>query len=524
MAVPGLSMRVSDDGQRVWAKWQPAVAGPDQASQAEFDVDLVRQALAELGLDGCVLDLTAIEQMRVVARSTDRSIERAIATRRDGAFVLTISEDLMEVRLTLERPRGGKAVTRADVEDGLLRAGVTAGVLTEEIDAAMALGVATGRVIARGQPQEDGADTEFELLVEESTERKPQVDEHGMFDIRNLGQIPGVIEGSPVMRRVPSRPGVNGFTVKGQVLKAKNGRPVPYASKLKGVVPDADDPDLLRAAITGRPVRVARGVHVEPAIDFPSVDMSTGHVDFDGSVTVLGDVQPLMKIRASGDVVVHGTVTAAEIHAGGQVVLLGGLKGAPKDEDEDDEDRSTSDEKPHHTGRVQCGGRFHAVFVEHAEVEAGDDVVVDDHVTFSDIKSGRHIVVGTSSGKGLVLGGTLTAVGQVNVGTLGSLAAVPTFVHVGLDETHRHDLEHLDREIAAYEADRTVSGELDLMRDQAEALRRKLTYADRAQVAVSRGTYPGTKIRIRNRRWVATDYVPLGVFRIYDDKVHLFRH
>ena len=57
---------------------------------------------------------------------------------------------------------------------------------------------------------------------------------------------------------------------------------------------------------------------------------------------------------------------------------------------------------------------------------AGDDVVVDDHVTFSDIKSGRHIVVGTSSGKGLVLGGTLTQATSgnvvISVGTAAQLA------------------------------------------------------------------------------------------------------
>ena len=515
MPVPGFSMRVSDDGHRVWARWEPGADLPP------FDIDNMRDLLAEEGFAGCVVDESAIEQLLASAKAADRAIERAIATRRDGSFAISLSDDLMEARLTLERPRGGKAVTRNEIVDGLREAGVTSGVIESQINEALAAGVATGRVVARGEAPVDGVDTQFELLVAEADERRPQVDETGMFDIRNLGVIPGVMAGTVVMRRVAAQPGVNGFDVRGRVLKAKQGRSVGFAAKLRGVVPDADDPDLLRATITGRPTRIYRGVHVDPAIDFPAVDMSTGHVDFDGSVTVLGDVQPLMKIRASGDVIVHGTVTAAEIEAGGQVVLLGGLMGAAKDAD-DEEVRKAERTVPR--GRVTCGGRFHAMFAEYAVIEAGEDIVVDDHLMFSDLKAGRHVVVGTGAGKGHVIGGSIVAVGQINVGTLGSAANAQTCVQVGLDDTHRQNLEHLDAEIAACESDGATGGALDLMRDEAEALRRRITVASHAHVAVSRKVYPGARVRIGRQRWTATDEVGNGIFRLFEDAVRLFRN
>ena len=281
-----------------------------------------------------------------------------MASARDGVCAVTVSGDKMAARLTLVRAYGGAPVTDEQIRASLQHAGVSAGIMEEAIAGALSAGEATEVVVACGRPAQNGEASAFVSLIPQVQDRHPKADEHGVIDYRDFGRIAGVAPGDPLMRRTPATAGSDGYDVTGRVLRAKPGKSVPYATRLKGVVVDAQDPELLRAAVAGRPVQVANGVTVESTIELPRVDMSTGNIDFDGSVTVLGDVLARMKIHATGDVLVRGTVSAADIEAGGQVVVQGGLMGAHHADD--DEDHASSRE-----GGIRCAGPFHARFVEY---------------------------------------------------------------------------------------------------------------------------------------------------------------
>ena len=298
------------------------------------------------------------------------------------------------------------------------------------------------------------------------------------------------------------------------MLVATPGKSTPYADRLPGVVRDAADPELLRAAIVGRVVGVANGVTVEPSIDFAQVDMSTGNVDFEGSVVVLGDVLARMKIHATGDVIVKGTVAGADIQAGRQVMLLGGFKGALDDEDD-------ADHGPSHEYTIRCGGTFHSRFVEYAHVEAGGDIMIDDHAMFSTLVAANNVVVGGSSGKGQIVGGSVTALGRVTATKYGATSGAKTLVQVGLDPRHQLHCDHLESEIAKLQAADPEATDLVRLREQIAVLRAKLAIADHACVSVGRTIYPGTQIRIGAKRWSSVDEHTSGVFRVVDGEVML---
>jgi uncharacterized protein (DUF342 family) len=56
-----------------------------------------------------------------------------------------------------------------------------------------------------------------------------------------------------------------------------------------------------------------------------NLDYNTGSIECEGSVRVEGDVLPDFHIRAGGDVSIGGVVDAAEVTAGGAVVVRQGI-------------------------------------------------------------------------------------------------------------------------------------------------------------------------------------------------------
>ncbi|RPJ74256.1 MAG: DUF342 domain-containing protein, partial [Acidobacteria bacterium] len=228
--------------------------------------------------------------------------------------------------------------------------------------------------------------------------------------------------------------------------------------------------------------------------------------------TVLGDVLARMKIHATGDVLVRGTVSAADIEAGGQVVLQGGLLGALHADDDED---GVSPQR----GGIRCAGPFRARFVEYARVESGGDILIDDHAMYSTLIAARHVVVGAGGTKGQILGGTVTAIGQVTAQRYGGPSGVSTIVHVGLDLDLRVRLGRLEAEIEMLAADPENAAKVERIRADAARLKAQLELADHACVSVGRTVYPGTQIRIGGKSWSAGDEHPGGVFRLVEGKV-----
>ncbi|MDQ0142417.1 DUF342 domain-containing protein [Cupriavidus necator] len=427
----GLRLELAEPGEQVHARYtpQPGRLPPDHAS--------LQQCLEGLGWSGARLDARAVAQFLAQCQRAEHEIDVTLGTLIDGAFELDITGDGLAVRLTLMPPEGGRPVTAEDIRRAAAQRGVLAPLQSLALDAALAEGRCELRTIAAGVAPRQGEPARFINLLEP---RKPAQadDEAGKMDLRELGNLLLVSPGTPLMRRVPAVPGHAGVDVFGKPVAADPVDDPPFAEGLTGAATDADDPGLLRAVIAGSPVVGVYGISVSPVVQVESVDLHSGNVAFDGTLRVAGDIRTGMSVKVSGDVVVEGTIEAASVEAGGNVIVKGGIIGKSE---------SAHAEGGISRASVRCQGAVKARFIENAVVEAGTEVTVDSGIRQSDVAAGQRIVVGGTGVQGSISGGRSRALLAVRAAVLGAPAGTATSIQVGLNP-------YADAQRTALEAER----------------------------------------------------------------------
>lgn len=503
----------------------------------------IKEALAKQGFAHLHLHENSLSQLITQYTDSNENFVLEIGERRDGECIIKIDSDRMAARLTLIPPYGGTPVAMSQVEQALQEKGVVNGIKTDAIKAALKGGDVADHIIAQGLLPEPGTDAQFQSLLPEMRERKPQEDEHGNVDYRELGGIIVVKQGTPLMRRIPPTAGKNGQDVTGQVLMPKAGKDVQFASRLQGAQLDPSDNNLLLAAITGQPKIVPNGVTVDPTISVKIVDISTGNMSFDGAIIIKGDVKEGMKVHASGDVMVGGTVEAAEIEAGGNVVIKGGVIGRS-------EHTADPNAVPVFNARIVSKGSISARYAENVYMEAGVDINIEEYSMHNHLVSLNQILVGKSGGKkGRIIGGSTCATGLVQAGKIGSNAGFLTKIRVGFNPLLHAKLDKLKLEIEAKEkeledikkiiafvmahpeknkndllnkaSNNKEKIELDCVQLHVDLanLHEEMTLSEHVEVIVEEAIYCGTEIQIGHLFWRNNLDRGKGVLQIVDGEI-----
>lgn len=531
-----LTFRLNENGVKLLAAFDPAGA------KTELDLIAIREALIMQGLSSLFLDEDALGRLVKQYGSATAAFTLEIGERRDGECSVKESDDRMTAWLTLTCPQGGEPVTREKINQVLREKNIVSGILAQEIETALAEGAAVGRVIAQGKKPVKGTDAAFENLVPEIKERRPQVDENGIADYRNLGELLFVKQGDALMRRTPGTAGENGQDIHGQVVLAKAGKDTPFAPALKGAMPDPADSNLLRAGITGQPVLMPpNGVMVEPTITLPQVNLSTGNVTFDGTINVKGDVKSGMKIHVTGDVVVDGTVESAEIDAGGDVIIKGGVIGSGE-----------SRGAPGNVlgAKINCRGTLSARFLENVHAKAEIDILVEEFCMHSELVANNQVVVGKQgSKKGHIRGGRICAANLVRAAVIGTPGGIQTKVQAGSSasiqerlektksdlETNESEQESLEKLIAFFrlhpeknkggmmeKAQNTLNklyaGMARLLEEQ-KSHKAALLLTEEARIIVEHSIQGGSEIQIGNKMWRTSEERGPGVFLLKDGEL-----
>jgi uncharacterized protein (DUF342 family) len=334
-----------------------------------------------------------------------------IAQRQDANIAVAIAPDGMAATVSVIAPQGGKSASLEDIVRALNDAGVLYGIDHEALLKACESPGTEALPVAFGVPPQDGVDTGFEELTVGTSDRAPKLDANGLIDYREHSGIAIVEKGVALMRRIPPTPGVPGQSIRGELLPPRPGRDEPFASNLAGAQADEQDPNLLTASIAGQPVRVPCGVMVEPVLRVEEVNLATGNIYFDGTVEVVGDVNATMKVQATGDIVVGGTVEGSILDCGGNVRVKGGIIA---------------------TARVSAKGSISARFVEGARLHAGTVIALDDMALESHLQAGNQILIGVKAPqRGRLIGGSAQALMQLQVPYLGSSKSGLTQIVVG---------------------------------------------------------------------------------------------
>ena len=398
----GLSIYLTEEGHTLMASFAP------QGVVEMINVDDFKRSIDEAGFGECDLNEVAILEAtsKYIA---GESFEITIGDAVDGEFFIQIDDDHLNAFLTCIPGRGGCAVTPESVVEEARNKIISTELDMEAIERAINEN-GDHVLIAHGRQPEVGHDSEFKSLLPEAKEHVPQVDEDGVANFRDLGEILIVHAGDTLMRRIPATLGEPGITISGQPIPAMPGRDDPYSVKLEGVEIDPEDQDLLKSTIDGCPTLLENGVKVEPVYTIRNVDLHSGNIDFLGTVIVTGGILSGMTVKADGDIHVKGSVVGVVLLAGGDVIVGGGIIG---------HDDKTNKEHADHA-RVECNGTCTANFTQNARINAGKNILIRDFTMMSKVVAAEQVIVGDETHTGQIIGGFTTAGALIQAGIIGA--------------------------------------------------------------------------------------------------------
>ncbi|MCC6670932.1 MAG: DUF342 domain-containing protein [Planctomycetes bacterium] len=418
-----------------------------------------------------------------------------------GRIRVEVAKDRLSATLAV---RSGPAAERASLEAALQRAGLRAGIDAAVVDAATraladAEGVLAPTVVARGTAPSPGVDGRMELLFATGP-LAGRLREDGSFDFRDRDVLCAVRTGDVLARYHPATRGRDGVDVGGARLPARHGAeraPRPGRGVERVTPAESGQPIEYRARDSGVVVWVEGSLldvnrnHTHDG----DVNLASGSLDTEGSLTVKGDVLPGFTAAASGDVVVRGHVTGGIVEAGGNATILGGVTGVP-------------------APAVLAGGDIACHHAQEARLECGGTLRLSEFAMHCRIRA-RAVLA--ERGHGRVAGGEATFAERLRVREAGSPAAVPTLL-AGADsratrtdslevELVRHRQERRVRKIAglpAAAAPDTHGKELRAAvqtQDQALDAQVALRRAERelllqAEVVVLVALHPGVVVRL----------------------------
>jgi hypothetical protein len=342
----------------------------------------------------------------------------------NGTVKVNIEKDKLKAYIVTTPASGnGKPCSLEMAKSILLEKGVVFGIDEKQIvEALLEKNWGKEFLVAQGKPALDGKDAIIEYKFAMSKEKLlPQADEGGNIDFREMGLVNNITKGTILALRTPPIPGESGMDVMGHELSPRSGKDM-VLPKGKNTVGN-DDGTVLIAMIDGQISVVDRKVTVSPVIQLNGdVDFSSGNIDFIGSVIIRGNINNGFIVKAQGDIEVGGFVEAAEVVAGGNILVKGGIKSGAK-------------------GFVKAGENLMARFIENSRVEAGHNIIVREGIMQSYVRAGDSIKV--SDKKATIVGGVVQAAQMVEAKVLGSHLATRTIVEVGVNPYYREEYQNL---------------------------------------------------------------------------------
>jgi uncharacterized protein (DUF342 family) len=430
----------------------------------------LKPMLSQLTRDGEQLDESERQQLQEVASLLQEGDEEGEAGeapfQADGHFELTASEDKMFLTLAV-RPAiaEGEAVQSDQVVQWLRDQGVNRGVDVRAIQQAVKQAAGGEEVqdvvVARGREPKAGTDGRVERFARTAGDGEPEL----LTDrtIERSSENPLFCrEGDVLVRYHPPQPGEAGHDAWGHPIEA----PEPLDAEVtagKHVQVDESGQKYL-AEVSGVVIFNGPQVEVRKALILnKDVTGRSEAVDFDGEVHAKAGVRSGGQIKATGNIIVEGTVEAAEIQSTqGDVVLRSGVAGR-------------------HRAVIRAANDIIARFAENANLLAGQDIRIQVGALHSRLIAGR--TVEADQGKGHITGGAVMAGELIRAKQLGGRGGVQTEATVGISKKTMDMLGRIDELSARVQQRKDNAVELADQMQRAVGDPRKLKATERQTYA-----------------------------------------
>ena len=265
-------------------------------------------------------------------------------------------------------------------------------------------------VVAMGKKPVQGSNASIEYKFQTDKKAKPRLNEDGTVDFHHLDNISHVSKGDVLAVLTKEDPGVPGEDIYGTVVKpAKVER---MTLKHGNNIELSEDGLKLISMVDGHVSLEGDRVFVSDNYDVPAdVDNSTGDIEYNGSVTIKGNVRTGFSVNAHGNVEIFGVVEGANICADGNIILHRGIQGMGK-------------------GKLICKGNLVSKFIESAEVHV-DGYIETDTILHSNVEAKGDIYVRGKNGN--IIGGKVRSKSLIEATRIGSTMGTATEVEVGTD-------------------------------------------------------------------------------------------
>lgn len=327
--------------------------------------------------------------------------------------IIEVSQDKMTATISFSRPGdGGEYLTIEQIQALISAEGIVSGIDNELLEM-LALPTKTydfAIEFAHGKEPIESKDAYIEYTYDPKSEvHVPQANEDGSVDLFNLNLIQNVKKDEVLAILHPMEEGENGEDIFGNIVTVQPGKPT-LLSCGKGAYITEDGSQVI-SEMDGQLIYDNGKITVQNIFEVKGdVDASTGNITFLGSVNIQGSVKSGFKVIADGNIEVGGVIEAAEIEAGGDVIVTGGVQG-------------------NKAGSIKAKGNVISKFFENSKVVAEGDVVAD-AIMHSDVKCSG--MVKAEGKKGLIVGGVIDAYKGIRAKTIGSHMATATELNVGI--------------------------------------------------------------------------------------------
>ena len=344
-------------------------------------------------------------------------------------IIVDVSADRMAAHVHLEDPNDLLGVTSEQVLGDLQKAKVVVDdKVTSRVQEFLQLLAGDSPpsepfLVAEGKPPVEGRDAELAWSERLQNEAKAWRGD-APVNYYKTNSIVTVQADEPIGTLQPAVQGEPGCDVHGKPIKPK--RTAADIELDDTVARSPDNPGVLIAKVPGRVVLERNRLSISEALELRGdVDFESGSIESSVDVQIGGMVHDGFEVKSTKSVTVRGAIQAADVEAGADVTVCGGILGRNR-------------------GHVRAAGDIVAKFGNEANLHAGGGVSIQRELMNCEVRTEGKLLASHAT----VIGGRLYAKEGVEVASLGSDAGMPTLVIVGIDPEVLAEAGRLDGEAA----------------------------------------------------------------------------
>lgn len=408
--------------------------------------------LEGLGID---YDSKKIEMLLMGDEDSVCHLNRGNCPNCPETYQLAVEDEGMTVVVRFIPPSStGKRMTLDDFMKDMRFRGICFGIKNETLRSHFnSAGIyGTDLVIARGQEPTQGIDAKIEYCFNTDMHRRPTKREDGSVDYFHMFTINQCRKGDVLARIIPELPGTEGRDVFGQPIKPREVRR--ETLKFGRNIELSEDKLNITSKVDGHVSLVDDRVFVNDVYQIEGVGVSTGNIDYEGSIQVDGNVAENFEVKAGGDIIVNGVVEGARVIAGGNIIISKGMNGMQK-------------------GYLKAGRDIVVKFLENTKVAAGGYVETE-AIMHSTISAGTEVRV--DGRKGLIVGGFIQAGVKVEAKNIGAEMGAPTILEVGVNPLLK--TQYIRLQVAREELAKTIQNAEVVLQNFKQRMAEGLIYND----------------------------------------------